>query len=389
MITLSGLTWKNPRGELPLLASAKLWQETHPGIRIQWHALPWYDFETALLKSLDTLEADYDLAMFDHPWTGSLAASGGLVPWEDLLNQKDLGDINTRIVSPSYDSYYWNQRLWGLPLDGACHAGLYRSDLIDTADLPTAWEDIEQWAKNAVSPKLPYPLVLSVSNVLGSCLFLSMMATYGKPVAMVDGELSYDHTAATAVLETLKALLAFVPPGSAKWGPWDIYDYLCAEDTTAFSPSIFAYVNYLSPTGRGASLRLRETPSMAGNRGTPILGGVGLGVLKKCRYPEAAAEYGKYLISDEVQVNLFPEHSGQPAARAAWEDPLLNQRFHGFYEVLGAEMSHAYMRPRVPGFHFTELEIGRKLQAFWDGDTSLGATLDQLKTIRKESHVLG
>ncbi len=387
MKVIKGLTWKNPRGELPLLASACEWQTRRPDVRIEWEALSWYAFENALLAALENPGPDYDLVMFDHPWTGSLACSGGMLPWDSLMTQEELVGIRGRIVPPSFDSYVWDGKVWGLALDGACHAGLIRKDLAEIDSVPSHWEDIAAWAESVRCESLPYPLVLSVEGVLGSCLFLSMMASGGHAVTVVDSALCLDSTATLQVLRLLRSLLAYVPPGSTHWGPWDIYEYFCRSDESAYSPSIFAYVNYFHAEGRGAQLRLLETPGLNGRRGTPILGGVGLGIMKKCSLLEEAVEYARYLISDAAQTRLFPENSGQPTAKAAWECAVLDRQYHGFYSSLSREMEHAYMRPRVPGFHFIELEIGRSLQPYWDGEATEESILAQLRAIRGECHV--
>ncbi|WP_309384363.1 extracellular solute-binding protein [Cerasicoccus frondis] len=386
MKTLTGLTWQNPRGERPLLASAREFAAKRSGVSIEWQAKPWYAFEEALMSALSNPGQDYDLVMFDHPWTGSLAASGALHPWDELMPAEELLEVRSRTVAPSYDSYNWNERQWGIPLDAACHAGLFRCDLVEAKDLPRSWDTVAIWAARQRKTGLRHPLVLSVEGVLGSCLFLSMMASLGHPIDVREGGVRLDRDAAAKVLKTILELLDFTPPGSTHWGPWDIYDYLCESDDTAYSPSIFAYVNYFSSEGRGNALRLWETPGFATKRSTPILGGVGLGILKKCKHTDLATEYARYLISDQVQAHLFPSNSGQPAGLAAWEDPELDQEFNGFYSALADEMAHAYTRPRMPGFHWLELEIGRILQLCWDDEVTASATIERLSEIKSECY---
>jgi multiple sugar transport system substrate-binding protein len=86
-------------------------------------------------------------------------------------------------------------------------------------------------------------------------------------------------------------------------------------------------------------------------------------------------------MSDSVQRDLFPAHSGQPGAAAAWRDEAINQRFHGFYADLLPNMQQAYTRPRYPAFHALELANGRILQEFWDDSADLNTTLDRLRAV--------
>ena len=381
MITLRGITWQNPRGYDPLVEASARYRAIAPSVTVEWEQQPWYRFEETILESLRRGDGRYDLIMFDHPWVGHLARQRWLLPWETLVSAGYLAALRSRVVAPSLESYEWDGQTWALPLDAACHAGLYRSDLVTETELPGTWEALEAFARVQHDPPHRYGLVLSVEGVLGNCLFLSLMAGLGYPPYPDEADPACDRAAAEYVLTLVRRLLAFTPPGSAHWGPWDIYDHLCQFDDAAWSPSIFAYVNYFSGVSeRGDQLRLCRVPSFsATGAGRPILGGVGLGIAHTCPHPAEAASYGVYLMSDAVQRDVFPPFRGQPAARAAWQDEGVNSRAHHFYAGLLPNMASAYTRPRYPAFHALELANGRVLQDYWDGRADLDATLAQLR----------
>lgn len=381
-VVLRGITWQHPRGYDPLVAASDAWMARHPDVRVEWHQLPWYRFEEEVLRSLADRDGAYDLVMFDHPWVGRLAAGECLIAWDELVPPEYLASLRARVVAPSLESYEWEGRLWALPLDAACHASLYRCDLVDAATLPVHWDDIAKWASRYHRPPARYGLLLSLEGVLGHCLFCSMLAGLGHPPYVDEDGPHCDRAAATHVLETLRSLIALTPPGSTRWGPWDIYEHLLRNDDVGYSPSLFPYVNYFGRDGRSAHLRLHRVPSF-GKRGpgAAILGGVGLGIARTCRHPTAARDLGIHLMSDEIQRDVFPRHSGQPATRAAWEDAALNAAKHGFYRSLADNMKIAYIRPRYPAFHQLELENGRVLQRFWDAELSLAQALDKLRAI--------
>jgi multiple sugar transport system substrate-binding protein len=372
---LHGATWKNPRGYEPLAAAARVWHTRYPQITIEWHQFPWYEFEKCVLGGGDM---EFDLVMFDHPWTGSLAGSR-VLPWEPLLPPEYLAGLQTRVVSPSLESYELNGSHWALPLDAACHAGLFRADLLSDGQLPVYWDEVSAFAREHHRPDERYGLVLSVEGVLGHCLFLSMMAGIGHPAYLDAEDLTCDRPAAEYVLNLIKELLAFVPPGSENWGPWDIYQWLVTTDGAVYSPSIFAYANYFGPGKRASQLRLCPVPSFRGcGPGRPILGGVGLGITTGCKFVKEAVEYSMFLMDDDTQRDLFPAHHGQPAAKSAWMDAETNARTHGFYSSLSESMNAAYIRPTYRGFHELELAGGQILQRFWDGTQTLQDTLNQL-----------
>lgn len=378
-IALRGITWKNPRGYDPLVAASKVWADTHPYLNIEWDQLPWYEFENKILKSLADADGRYDMIMFDHPWTGKMASKKWLIPWDTLSGKEYVADLRHRVVTPGTESYELYGHQWALPLDGACHAGLYRKDLVGDNAMPATWEGIAKWAEAYHNPPHSYALIISLEGVLGSCLFLSMMAGLGYPPYTNEKMPACNRDAAAYVLTILKDLLRFTPPGSSRLGPWDIYERFCSEDDVVYSPSIFAYVNYFGKGARRENLRLCQVPGFVdGQAGKPILGGVGLGIAHTCRHVEEAKALGEFLMSETVQREIFPAYSGQPSTYSAWMDPEINRTFNNFYADLSSNMSNAYIRPRYPAFHRIELEVGKILQSWWDEDVPLSKVLDSL-----------
>jgi multiple sugar transport system substrate-binding protein len=181
----------------------------------------------------------------------------------------------------------------------------------------------------------------------------------------------------------LKDLLDFVPPGSIHWGPWDIYQHLSNYDDVGFSPSIFAYVNYFSGQPRSKNLHLGVVPSFVGKGpGRPILGGVGLGIAHTCTHIQEAVEFGRFLMSEETQSEIFPVASGQPATSAVWNDPAINKRLNNFYLTLKENMKSAYIRPRFPVFHALELRNGRILQQWWEDKLTIDEVIKLLNSLQ-------
>jgi len=378
--TLSGITWKHPRGYNPLAASASSWNEKRSEIRVAWHQFPWMEFEQETISSLRSAGGRFDLVMLDHPWVGLLSSRGWLRAYNEFFTASEIEELRRRVVAPSLESYEMDGLLWALPLDAACHTAVVRSDLVDPAGVPTTWEDVRHWAASRHAPPRRYALVLSINGVLGTCLFLSMMASLGE--RPYESQTSCSRTAARTVLQTIHGLLEFVPPGSTRWSPWEIFSHLNERDDVLYCPSIFAYVNYFADRRRKRSLRLRPCPGFRGHGpAAPILGGVGIGVARTCSHPQEAFEYTRFLASDDVQCNLFPAHDGQPACLAAWQDPQLNERTGYFYRDLAPSMTHAYTRPRDAGFQSLELDIGVALQRFFDREQSLERTLDDVRAM--------
>lgn len=132
---LRGITWEHPRGYLPLAAGAA-WSGQEPIVEVVWEQREWYAFEREVLHSLAGA-ADYDLVMLDHPWIGTFAESGWLLPVADGLHDS----LRLQVDAASLETYIWNGRLWALPVDAACHLSACRPDLV-MREIPSTWQEI-------------------------------------------------------------------------------------------------------------------------------------------------------------------------------------------------------------------------------------------------------
>ncbi len=382
-VTLTGITWKNPRGYDPLVEASRSYENKTPDINIKWEQYPWYEFEHRILDDFKNKTGIYDIIMFDHPWTGTLCKNGWLLPWDDYLPNTYFRLLRRRVVPPSVESYNYKGKQWALPLDAASHCALYQKAKGLETTLPVHWEDIKDWATEAQKMGYKTPLVLSLQGVLGSCLFLSMMAAYGKPAFSNPEEENIHVPTAEYILTLLKELQVYCPPKSSKWAPWDIYEKFSANKDLLYSPSLFAYVNYLGTAHNGKQLHISRVPIFSHNKKSKaIIGGVGLGLTRSCRNIKAAVDYGTYLMSDLVQKEIFPIHNGQPAFKAVWEDDSINETVNNFYKDLKPNMDNGYIRPRYNGFHDVELAIGQTLQKWWDNEHSIGLTIKKLNEIK-------
>lgn len=370
-VTVYGITWKNTRGYDPLLAGSVEWNLGHPGCQVVWEQKDWYEFEHAVIESLSGEDGRYDLIMYDHPWVGTLVDNDWLVAIDAAIGSQASRDVMERIVPPSAESYCVDGSYYAFPLDAACHVGISRTDIIDTAAIPPLWEELATWAKAVKSKSLPYPIVLSVEGVLGSCMFLTVMASLDAPAFRSLSVGDFDPEAARYALDLLRSLITYCPPNSTHWGPWDIYSAMATQPGIGYSPSIFGYVNYFKIEPYGRHLAVLAPPCFKGHsHSMPILGGVGLGLAHHARdrdHFDMIVDYAMFQASDDVQLRISVENNGQPAARVVWESPEVNLRFNNFYADSANAMKRAYIRPRYPGFHERELAIGQALQPFWDG----------------------
>jgi multiple sugar transport system substrate-binding protein len=82
-----------------------------------------------------------------------------------------------------------------------------------------------------------------------------------------------------------------------------------------------------------------------------VLGGTGLAVSAISGADlDDVREYLSGFLAPDVQSVLVPGHAGQPAVRAAWDDPDLDATWGGYYSSTRASLEAAHVRPRVDGW---------------------------------------
>ena len=79
---------------------------------------------------IEVLAETHDLVVVDHPSVGSSAASGCLLPLEELLPVESLATLAKQSIGKSHLSYNYNGHQWALAIDAASHVSAYRADLL-------------------------------------------------------------------------------------------------------------------------------------------------------------------------------------------------------------------------------------------------------------------
>ena len=80
-IVLRGMTWDHRRAVDPLTHTLPTFRSLHPGVDVQWTSRPLHGFE---FTPIEDLARSFDLIVLDQPFAGNIAASGCLMPLDDL-----------------------------------------------------------------------------------------------------------------------------------------------------------------------------------------------------------------------------------------------------------------------------------------------------------------
>jgi multiple sugar transport system substrate-binding protein len=361
-VTLKGLTWDHPRGYAPLLGGAPEYEKANPGIKIHWDRRTLREFgEAPIEQYLDR----YDLLIVDHPFVGFAAVHGVLVDLAPSISETEILRCAADSVGPSWESYWYGDRLWAYPIDAATQVASYRPDLLSALSpaVPNTFEAVLELGKKA--RKTGKYVVVPACPTDAISLFFTLSASLGYPIPE-EGEPFVDDSIAHEVLGRLHALIALSHPKSVEWNPIQVYDFMIRGSEVVYCPYGFGYSNY-SRVGESVRLKFTDAPA-AGQRGCAgtMLGGTGVAISKLSAHPSEAIAYARWLVSPEHQRGTYFCEGGQPASLAAWKDLAVNAMADDFFSGTLRTLQTAYVRPRFDGFvRFFEaagIEINRCLR---------------------------
>lgn len=371
MPVLRGITWAHRRAIAPLTGTLPAFRAAHPEITVDWQVRSLHGFE---FQSVPELADEYDLIVLDHPFCGEIAASQCLLPQNDLEGSDHL------FVGPSLESYRYGGGIWALPIDAASQVAVWRPDLLAKLDQPPprTWDEAIGLGERARAAGLR--LAVGLKGVHSLMTFFFLCANLGRPCA-TDPEAAFlDRSAAREALQAIRALLAYCPNASLDWNSIDLHEALVSADDLVYCPVVYCYATYAEGDHRHP-LRFGDVPGLDGNSPAgSAIGGTGLGISARCRHPEAARAYARYLLGANVQKE-FANHHGQPAHVEAWADAAIDRRFGGAFSRTRRSIEAAWIRPRYSGYLRVQAEGGKLVEAHLRGELSQAALLDRLDAL--------
>jgi multiple sugar transport system substrate-binding protein len=367
------MTWKHDRGFAPMLATAARFAEMHPDVHIEWEARSLQGFADDPIRRLTE---EFDLVVLDHPFMGTVAKHGYLVPLDTHIAPEVLSTLRSESVGASHQSYFYDGHQWALAIDAAAQVAGYRPDLLQAAgvNVPSTWDEVLQLAKTrpgfVTTPLLP---------VDSFCSFVTLCASSGAPPFASGDATVIGDEAGQSALQRLKDLTNCAPSEALQWNPIAVWEKMSSTDEIAYCPLGFGYSNYARAGYRRSLLSFTNIPSW-GARGSAgaILGGAGLAISSRCKELPVALEYALWVASAECQRSLYVSSGGQPGNKKAWIDPQINSMSNHFFEATLPTLEKAFVRPRFPGFVEFQTEASLLTSDFLQGKNSSTATLRSL-----------
>ena len=345
-IKLKGSTWGHERG----YASLKALNADHSNLfpaDVDWDVRTLQQFAD---QSMSELSKKYDMIVFDHPWTGEIAAKEYFYPLDHFLSKEFLAEQEANSVGKSYESYIWKGHIYGLQIDTAAHVSAARPDLLakNSAKKPSTWIKTLDLAKRLMAEKKPL-LALPLDPVNIWCLFMTLAANQ-KMNPYQNGKQVLPDEKFLELINFVIEISKYGPKEAFDWNPIRLLDAMSSGDEVMYSPALFGYSNYGMAGFRKNLIEFGPIPSAGFGSIGGIMGGAGIGITKSCKNPEIAAKVIEVIGSPKIQRTLYATTGGQSSHRSAWLDRDLNSFTNNFYTNTLDNLDNSYLRPRFPGF---------------------------------------
>lgn len=336
-VELKGMTWSDPRGYDPVVAAAKAFGKTYPGVTIVWDKRSLQGFETT---PVDELAAHYDLMVIDHPHVGSVADRGCLLAFETHASVDALAELANQSVGRSFQSYFLHGNQWALPIDAATQVQAHRADLSARVH---SWHDVIGKAEDGhVTWALRPPHVLMN--------FFTLAANLGRPCATSYGDL-IDVETGRQVFQQLSAVARHMDDAFYTMDPIAVLNELADSDRYHLSPLVYFYKGYANSGYRNNRIHFSDMPVLG--RNGPLgsaLGGTGIAISSQTAHPQLCTKFALWLAGAACQSGIYIEANGQPGNALAWNSPAANAATLDAYHNTRLTHETAWLRPRHDGY---------------------------------------
>jgi len=349
MQVIKGITWDHPRGYNSIVAATEACHQDDDGYRVEWDKRSLKNFGDAPLKELTDR---YDLLIIDHPFVGEAHARGLLTPLDDILPTGFLQAQSILHVGLCYESYTYAGRQYALPVDAAAQFTAFNSRIIAKSDVPRSWSEyLELMRAKHVARQVLWPLCPTDLW----CSFLTLAAQVaGITSQKVFNEEGLNIEIASEALELLKRLTDDLVVECWDLNPIQTLELLSEPDHYSFSPLIFGYSSY-SRKELGETL-FTNAIGLKGQDPTTLLGGAGIAVSSMSHFKIEIADYLKCIMSEDILAGPYFEAGGQPSLLSMWNSDVHNTTIADFFQNTLDTMNHAFVRPRVNGFHVFQVK---------------------------------
>lgn len=346
------VVWESLEGPDEFIHQAgEAYTELHPNVTIKFQNVEVGDSSSQI--ALDgPAGVGPDLFAAPHDKLGELVAGGHILP---TTNPDEVTDL---VLASCASAVTYDGTMYGYPVSAETYALFYNKDLISEEAVPKTWEDLATFSAGFNSENTDkYGFAMDVGNAYYTILFTTsndnrLFGPDGTDTTTTNIN-SADSVAGMEFFQSLRTTALDVPAA----------DLTTAVGDAAFTDgNIALYVsgpwNTKPFADAGINFGVTTIPSLPGND-TPAATFSGTRTMQVSAYsdyPEEAADFANFLLSDEMQELRFEITDALPSTPIEVESEYAN----GFVE----QLEYAFPMPSIP-----------QMSAYWDAMNAASANI--------------
>lgn len=346
------VVWESLEGPDEFIREAgEAYTELHPNVTIKFQNVEIGDTSSQI--ALDgPAGVGPDIFVAPHDKLGELVAGGYILPTADPE------EIESEVLPSCASAITYDGTMYGYPVSAETYALFYNKDLIAEEDVPTTWEDLAAFSSefNAENEG-KYGFAMSVADAYYTILFTTsndnlLFGPDGTDTTTTNIN-SQDSISGMEFFQSLRESALDVPSA-------DLTTAVC--DAAFTDGNIALYIsgpwNAKPFSDAGIDFGVTTIPSLPGND-TPAATFSGTRTMQVSAYtdyPEEAADFCKFLLTDEMQELRFEITGALPATPIEVESEYAN----GFVE----QLEYAFPMPSIP-----------QMGAYWDAMNAASANI--------------
>lgn len=320
-------------------------EESHPNIKIQPLSVAYDDFRTKLTTAIAGGVAP-DLIRSDIIWVPEFADMGALAALDEVM--PDFDEYASQVFLGPLSTNYWDGHYYGLPLDTNTKVMIQNGNVLDAAGIDQTASTVDEfWAECDAIKALDEDSFLFAADGTYAWVMLPWIWSGGGNIldenfTTADGYLNSPETIAVyemwleqykngCIAPTMlgEGMDTFTGVGEGKYvgfdnGPWT-YPILAGQyEDVPLVASLF-------PAGPGGSIQ--------------VVGGEDVIMFEQSQSKEAAAEFIRFLLSEEYQMKMA-EVGQMPVLTNAVESDFFQN--HPYYGTFLEQLKTAKARPAHP-----------------------------------------
>ncbi|KQS35707.1 ABC transporter substrate-binding protein [Pedobacter sp. Leaf194] len=363
-----------------MVATAQRFSELYPNVNITWEKRSLQQFADF---SIQELAEQFDLLVIDHPWAGFAAKTKSIVPLDFYLPSDYLADQERHSVGHSYESYFYDEHLWALPIDAATPVASSRPDLLQEKGLalPKSFEDLLDIANQGLVAFAGIPIDVLMN-------FYTICCSLGEDPCQSDDEVVSKETGIRA-LQMYRELASKIDRANFNRNPIQVYEAMTLTDEIAYCPFAYGYSNYSRNGYARKALHFHDMISIDGQTNLrSTLGGTGLAISSKCEELDVAAKYVEFVCAPACQSTLFFENGGQPAHLTAWKNEEVNRQSQNYFLNTLPALQRAFLRPRYHGSMYFQDHAGDVVRNYLMDGCNESKVLSSMNELYQKSKTL-